>query len=200
MNIIKINDNISYIEEIRSPLSADVGIINNSLLYDVGASDEVLANLNGKYDVCLSHFHKDHIANLAKIKINRLYVSKETYRHLPKDLNTKEIIIVEDEITIDNLRLFKLPSSHAKGSLALEVDNAYCFIGDGSYPAFKNNKAYYNAQLLKEEIEILKGLKGKYLLLSHYKGLIRDKNAIINERSEIYLKRIKNEAEIIINY
>ena len=200
MSIIKINDNISYIEEVRSPLSADVGIINNSLLYDVGASEDVLVNLNGKYDVAISHFHRDHLANIAKININRLYVSKESYRHIPSEVLTScEVIVVDDEITIGNLKIFKLPSSHAKGCLAIEVDSRYCFIGDASYSAFKNGKVSYNAQLLKELIDKLKSIKSKYLLISHYKGLIRDKNEVIEELTEIYSRRSKNEAEIIIN-
>lgn len=202
MNIKSINNKISYIPANNNPLSADIGIIKEeeTWLFDVGNGFNNIAMLTDNYNVVISHFHLDHLGNIAKLKINKLYVSKETYRHLPKEVTLKsEVIIVEDELKLKNLRIFNIPSSHSKGSLALEVDGKYTFLGDAIYARFKNNQLYYNSQLLHDEIKALKNLKSEYLLVSHHIGLIRSKAMVIKELEEIYSLRAKNNPEIIIN-
>ena len=75
---MKINDKISYIEASLNPLSADVGIVkegNGIFLYDAGSGDVPLSELDGTYDVVLSHFHPDHIGNIGKVKVRNLYLS-----------------------------------------------------------------------------------------------------------------------------
>ena len=195
MGEISISEKISYIEASENPLSADIGIIRDNgitWLYDVGNGIENIANLNEKYNVVLSHFHKDHVGNIDGLKVNEIYVSKETHRHIKKGT------IVENELYIGNLHIFPLPSSHSKGCLGLEVDNTYVFVGDALYCRTKDNCYVYNAQLLKEEIEVLKKLKAPYLLVSHYKGLLRKKEQVIAELEEIYKMRVPNNPEIAL--
>ena len=201
MDLIKINEKISYIPASKNPLSADIGIVEDegqSWLFDVGCGD-CRFDLNKEYNVVISHFHKDHMANIDKIKINKLYVSKETYKHLPQVVIDKAtIIIVDSLVEVGGLKIFPIPSSHARGSLALEIDNEYTFLADATYSAFKHNKMIYNSQLLKEEIEALKAINSKYFLISHYDGLIRSKTNVIAELLEIYSKRQRNSSEIVI--
>lgn len=195
MNPIKISDKISYIKASENPLSADVGIINAggaAWLYDVGNNEDIPKLLRGEYNVVLSHFHADHIGNIGKIRAKELYLSAATYAHVHRG------IVVEGDIFTDELHIFPLPSSHAKGCLGLEVDGTYAFVGDALYCKAKDGGYVYNAQLLKDEIAVLKNLSSRYLLVSHHVGFIREKDEVIAELDEIYKRREKNSAYIKI--
>lgn len=202
MNKILVNEKISYIEASDNPLSADIGIIKENdvtWLYDVGNGEASISGLNGSYNVVLSHFHADHIGNIGRIQTKELYLSKETYGHLPKGMAaTGGIHIVTEPINIGNLHIFPLPSSHAKDSLGLEIDGTYAFVGDALYCKTKHNSCMYNAQLLKEEIDMLKSLRSPFLLVSHFKGLIRKKEDVLEELEAIYAMRGKECSEILI--
>ena len=202
MNEIIVNEKISYIEASDNPLSAEIGIVkeeNASWLYDVGNGENSISGLNGSYNVILSHFHADHIGNIGKICVKDLYLSKETYEYLPKATATAcSIHIVTEPINIGNLHIFPLPSSHAKGSLGLEIDGTYAFVGDALYCKAKNNNYVYNAQLLKEEIDVLKSLSSPFVLVSHFKGFIRKKEDMLEELKTIYAMRTKESPEISI--
>ncbi len=195
MNIKQISNEISYIEASADPLSADIGIVesdNAVWLYDVGNDKNSILPLTGKYNVVLSHFHLDHVGNLNQLNIDRLYVSRPTFERVGRG------IIVEDDLYLENLHIFLLPSSHTEGSLGLEVNEEYAFIGDAIYS--KSNAEYYiyNAQELKEEIAVLKKLKAKYLLISHRNGMLMSKDEVIQQLEEIYSRRDKDSSEIFV--
>ena len=193
MEKIVINERISYIEATEEPLSADIGIIrcgDTEWLYDVGNDVRSLDGLDGQYNVVLSHFHQDHTGSLDKIRVGELYVSGATFRH------TGWGTVVNGELTIGDLRIFQIPSSHTKGCLGLEIGNEYAFVGDALYCKAKDGHYAYNAQLLKDEIEVLKELKASKLLVSHFKGLVRPKDEVIAELEQIYSKREKNNPDI----
>lgn len=80
----------------------------------------------------------------------------------------------------------------------MEIDNEYAFVGDALYCRIKDGCRIYNAQLLKEEITVLKNLKASLLLVSHYGGMIRSKADVIAELESIYQMRERNNAEIRI--
>ena len=61
----------------------------------------------------------------------------------------------------DDVKIIPLPNSHAKGSLALQVNN-YLFVGDSLAPCYKNNKCL----LMKKEYELLTH-KINYEILSY---------------------------------
>ena len=193
MDKIRINDRISYIEASDDPLSADIGIIEyggSTWLYDVGNGEKSICGLDGSYHVVLSHFHPDHTGNISRVRAESVYVSRETYAHVQCGT------VVSDDLYIGSLHIFPLPSSHTKGSLGLEVDGEYAFIGDALYSKVKEGCYIYNAQLLKDEIEVLSALRAQYLLVSHFKGLVREKDVVINELKTIYGMREKNTPEI----
>ena len=193
MDEIRINDRISYIEASDDPLSADIGIIEDNgstWLYDVGNGEKSICGLDGSYHVVLSHFHPDHTGNISRVRAESVYVSRETYAHVQCGT------VVSDDLYIGSLHIFPLPSSHTKGSLGLEVDGEYAFIGDALYSKVEEGCYIYNAQLLKDEIEVLSALRAQYLLVSHFKGLVREKDAVINELKTIYGMREKNTPEI----
>ena len=143
-------------------------------------------------NIVLSHFHRDHTGNIERIHEGALYGSKETCRHMGRGT------IVEQERTEGRLRIFPLPSSHARGCLGLEVDGRYAFVGDALYGRMKAGRCVYNAQFLKEEIAVLKGLRAPYLLVSHWKGMVREREAVIEELEGIYSRRNKNSSEIVV--
>ncbi len=193
MKEIAINEKISYIECSDNPLSADIGIIRENgvnWLYDVGCGEKNIAALKDEYNIVLSHFHQDHIGNIDKMNSQKLYLSKETYKHVG------EGIIVDSDVHVGNLHIFPIPSSHARGCVGLEIDGTYAFVGDAMYSKLSPSGRIYNVQLLKDEIKVLRELKSQYLLVSHFKGLVRNKDEVIAELERIYQKREKNNPYI----
>ena len=188
-----INEKISYIECSDDPLSADIGIIRDGdavWLYDVGSDERAISELTGNYNVVLSHFHQDHTGNIGKLNIKEAFVSPETKRHV--QMGT----VADKDIYIGNLHIFPLPSSHCKGCLGLEVEETYAFVGDALYSKFRDGYYIFNAQLVKDAIAVLKKLKAPYLLVSHFKGLVRCRDEVIAELTELYQHRGKNSQEI----
>ena len=195
-----VSDRIRYIEASRDPLSADIGIVSDEgsfWLYDVGCGDDPLNGLDGEYDVVLSHFHPDHTGNIGKIRFRNLYVSGETLRHLPEETRKRPgIHIVTEPVTVGNIRIFPLPSSHAKGCLGMEVTPGYAFVGDALCCRIGRSGLSYSVQLLKEEIDVLEALSARYLLVSHFSGLVRSRKEVLDELKNIYSGREKGKNEI----
>lgn len=192
--MMTVSGTIRAIEASVDPLSADVGIIRNGdalWLYDVGNGEKSLAGFTECDGIVLSHFHADHTGNLDRYRPQGLYLSRETYRHVQRGT------VVQSELTIGNMRIFPLPSSHAKGCLGLETES-HAFVGDALYGRVRDGCLTYNAQLLREEITVLKALRAPWLLVSHYPGLIRSKNEVLEELSAIYGMREKNRSEITV--
>ena len=188
-----INEKISYIECSDDPLSADIGIIRDGdavWLYDVGSDERAISELTGNYNVVLSHFHQDHTGNIGKLNIKEAFVSPETKRHV--QMGT----VADKDIYIGNLHIFPLPSSHCKGCLGLEVDETYAFVGDALYSKLRDGYYIFNAQLVKDAIAVLKKLKAPYLLVSHFGGMVRCRDEVIAELTELYQHRGKNSQEI----
>ena len=188
-----INEKISYIECSDDPLSADIGIIRDGdavWLYDVGSDERAISELTGNYNVVLSHFHQDHTGNIGKLNIKEAFVSPETKRHV--QMGT----VADKDIYVGNLHIFPLSSSHCKGCLGLEVDETYAFVGDALYSKARDGYYIFNAQLVKEEIAVLKQLKAPYLLVSHFKGMVRRRDEVIAQLEELYRSRDKNSPEI----
>lgn len=214
MCICDIDEKIGYIEASQNPLSADIGIIRDAgvlWLYDVGNGDEGLLKIpDGCHSVVISHFHPDHCGNILKVDADKIYVSRETYKHIMKSVSLADkdenaidelhiedrLIVVDKDIYLGKMHIFLLPSTHAQGCLGMEVDEKYAFVGDAIYGKEKGGKHVYNAQLLKEEIEKLKSLKAEKLLISHHRGMLTDKNHMIAFLEKIYARREKNNPYI----
>ncbi|MDD6159689.1 MAG: hypothetical protein PUB51_00980 [Oscillospiraceae bacterium] len=174
-------------------MSADIGIIRDGdavWLYDVGSDERAVSELTGNYHVVLSHFHQDHTGNIGKLNMDELYVSNETQRHVRMGT------VADKDIYIGGLHIFPVPSSHCKGCLGLEVDETYAFVGDALYSKVRDGYYMFNAQLVKDEIAVLKRLKAPYLLVSHFKGMVRRRDEVIAALEELYHCRDKNSPEI----
>ncbi len=168
-------NHISYLTPTEHPLSANVVIIEGDAFlwgYDVGnhpAVPEILQKKvktdRKKIRVILSHFHPDHIGNLSEISCEAVYQGKNTFRY------TKTGTVIEEDTWFQDgdvrLHLFPIPSSHAKGSLALEVDETWCFLGEAAYATQKTVRPYIMPERLLAEIRVLKNVRAPYFLLSH---------------------------------
>lgn len=211
--IRQISDRISYIPATMNPLSSDIGIVTGNsrqYLFDVGSSLPALKFLQKAPDtkaIVISHFHGDHTWWLSDHKhgehgvavddnistdyerpgYSTLYVSKTSARYTgPHDERT---VIVNERFSVDDgvhLDIVPLPCTHCKGSLCLVVDNEFAFVGDSTYANKVNGVTFYNAQLLKAEIEILESLPADYFLLSHDSKFIRPKKVILRQLKSIY--------------
>lgn len=202
MEIVKINDKISYIKAVEEPiLSSDVGIVrtkNNTYIYDVGALVEVSDYLNkiqGNKILILSHFHKDHTSVLNKVMdISKIYQGKETYKHTKIGEPMLEDVTIEDDDTIIEIK--HLRSSHSKDSLIMIVDREYAFVGDAIYPPSEDGSKGYNVGILKEQIEQIEALDTKYMLLGHDKRFVYPKSVLEKFLKGVYKKREKGNPYI----
>lgn len=196
--MIKINEKISYIKAKSEPLSADVGIIEGDKylwVFDIGADESVPMELIGSgkpINIVISHFHPDHMGNLEHVPSNEIYLGANTFRYAKRGEVVEKDIFIDDGV---KLHIFPLTSSHAKGSVGLEIGD-YAFLGDAAYATVKQGKVCYNVSVLKEEIEALKKLSAKYFLISHDEKFIRLREEIIAELEEIYSKRNPKESYI----
>ena len=194
-----INSVISYIPATNNPLSSDIGIVRGRkgiYIYDVGANEEsrrYINELSEAKSVILSHFHPDHTRNMPDITYDRLYVGKETFKYTNAGIIVTEPVIIEDDVLIE---IIPVSATHSKGSLILNVNREYVFLGDCLYTAMHAGKRCYNAQLLKAQIDTLKELECRYFLLSHDERFVCSKEAVIRWLESIYAKRDKNSSYI----
>ena len=200
---IAIDGRLSYWKASQEPLSADIGVLEGdryTWIFDVGNSPEAagcIRSLPGPKRVVLSHFHQDHIGNWREVEFESLYQGAYTFRY------TDAGEIVQGSLTLEDgalIRLFELPSSHAKGCVGMEVDEKYAFLGDATYCTAKytQGRLAYNANLLADELKVLRALKAEYFLLSHNDAFIRRKEDVLAELEEIYARRDPQSAYIFV--
>lgn len=199
MEIKRISDKISYIPQVDEPLSSDVFIIKGSekmYVYDVGNNNAATSWLNSqsiKKAVIISHFHKDHTANIEYTVFDKLFVGNQTHKSLNQGEIVTEPISINDGV---QLLIMPIPSSHSKGSLCLMIDNDYLLLGDSIYSMQKEGKAVYNASLLKEQILFLENLPANKLIPSHNNAKVRDKAVVLRLLNGIYRKWDKSSPYI----
>lgn len=198
---IQISDTISYWKATEKPLSADVGVVEGDKyiwLFDVGDGEEAyecIHSLSRPINLIVSHFHKDHIGNVGKIDYQNLYQGAHTLKYTHAGEVVRGDIWIEDGVKI---HLFELPSSHAKGCIGMEVNEEYAFLGDAVYCTMKDGKSAYNANLLAEQIRVLRSLEAKYFLLSHRGRLACKKEVVLRQLESIYAKRDVKSAWIFV--
>lgn len=199
MESIRLNEKISYFPSVEKPLSSDVFIIHGdsrAFIYDVGNCDEAttaLNEMNIPKTVILSHFHSDHTAHLEDTVFDGLYVGNQTYKSIRQGTVVDSPVTIEDGVIIT---IFPIPAVHAKGSLGLMIDEEILLLGDATYAMWKDGHVIYNAQLLKDEIEVLNALPAQKAILSHDGGHIRPKKAVIRLLEKIYTLRTKDSPYI----
>ena len=157
-------------------------------------------------NVVISHFHRDHLLNVQRmcggeisLDIDALYVGAYTSKTFGEIEGVAKNVVMELLAFDDGvqIRILPMPNSHAKGSLALVVDD-YVFLGDATYPMVGHGSPdVYNVQILGEQIKLLKSLTSTRFCLSHKRGLVRDKTSVIQFLESVYARRQKNENYIV---
>lgn len=182
------------------PLCADIFVYRGRKglwLFDVGYGDKALERVRAlpePYRVVISHFHQDHMGNLPQTAWNELYAGQYTLRHA-KGAGQAVTSPVEPE---PGVRLFPIPSSHAKGCLGMEIDGTHALLGDATYCTNVQGRPAYNATLLQDTIRTLEALSAPWFLLSHGEPLVRPREEILGELREIYRMRTQGEAYIFV--
>ena len=209
MDPVQLTSRICYLPASPDPLSADVIAVRGDgawWIFDVGSCDGAVEFINGldlslRKNIVISHFHADHMENLVRalhgeieMYYDNLYVGAYTYRHAKSGTVVVQPLEFEDGARI---KILPVPSSHAKGSLALIVDDEYAFLGDSTYPTVGHGEAdSYNVQLLYEQIKFISSLPMDSLYLSHKKGLRRERESVLSVLKSVYDRRGKNENRI----
>ncbi len=157
-------------------------------------------------NIVISHFHRDHLLNVQRmcsdeisLDIDALYVGAYTSKTFGEIEGVAKNVVMEPLAFEDGMQIqiLPMPNSHAKGSLALIVDD-YVFLGDATYPMVGHGAPdVYNVQILGEQIKLLKSLKPTRFCLSHKRGLVRDKTSVIQFLESVYARRQKNENYIV---
>ena len=159
-----------------------------------------------KKNIVISHFHRDHLLNVQRmcageisLDIDTLYVGAYTSKTFGEIEGVAKNVVMEP-LSFDDgvqIQILPMPNSHAKGSLALIVDD-YVFLGDATYPMVGHGSPdVYNVQILGEQIKLLKTLSASRFCLSHKRGLVRDKTSVIQFLESVYARRQKNENYIV---
>lgn len=217
MPLINLTQNISYIPSSTKPFTCDVVFIKGqkfTWIFDCGTTKEIADEINRiqmPKNIVISHFHPDHILNLARINYDNLYVSKYTKKYTFKGTVLESDFFAQDFLdttsqkeNLDNqdnqknqIKIFHLPSSHAKGCLCLACGD-YCFMGDGTYAKELIGNHYYNAQLLLQMINVMENIDAKYFCLSHDKNFVQNKETVIALYKDIYKRRQEGNPKISV--
>ena len=213
MTLINLTQNISYIPSSTKPFSCDVVFIKGqkfTWIFDCGTTKEIADEINRiqtPKNIVISHFHPDHILNLARVNYDNLYVSKYTKKYtfkgtvLESDFFAQDFLDTTSKENLDNqknqIKIFHLPSSHAKGCLCLACGD-YCFMGDGTYAKELIGNHYYNAQLLLQMINVMEKIDVKYFCLSHDKNFVQNKETVLALYKDIYKRRQEGNPKISV--
>ena len=169
----------------EDPLSSDAFIIEGNARYyvfDVGSSDaafEAISALGKPVTVILSHFHRDHIANMSRISPDAILAGARTMKYITGGTMVDAPLIIRDGVEIV---VRPCVSPHAPGSLIATVDGMYTFLGDLHYarPGTGQGEA-------KGMLNVLKTLKTAYFLPSHQAGNpLMERDVLLREIKEHY--------------
>lgn len=152
----------------EEPLSADVFLIEGDtrwFVFDVGSNDEalaVLSRLDKPVTVILSHFHRDHTANMHRFSPALTLAGARTLKHIPHGTLVDAPLTLRDGIEIT---VRPCVSPHAPGCLIATVDGMYTFIGDLTYARDARPQAEAKGML-----NALRPVDTAYFVPSHMPG------------------------------
>ena len=161
----RIAEGVWQVPGVAEPLSADSFIIEGAAryyVYDVGASDaayDAIAALDKPVTVILSHFHRDHTANLSRLSPETVLVGARTRRQLGTGTLVDAPLVIRDGVTIE---VQPCVSPHAPGCLIATVNGRLTFIGDLAYghPDAGQGEA-------RGMLRALKGVRTQAFVVSH---------------------------------
>lgn len=152
----------------EEPLSSDAFIIEGDeryYVYDVGASEAAfaaIAALDKPVTAILSHFHRDHTANLSRLTPADTLVGARTRKQLGLGTLVDAPLIIRDGVEIV---VQPCVSPHAPGCLIATVNGTHTLIGDLHYA--RPGKGQGEA---KGMLNALKSLPTAFFIVSHAQG------------------------------
>ena len=127
------------------------------------------------------------------MKCDSLYVTKYTKKY------TRAGTIVDEELNFpDGIKIYQIPSSHSKGSLALEYKD-YVFLGDATYCHFRLSAREYNVQLLEQMVKKMEEIQATNFCLSHDKNFVQPKESVLRIYKKILARRTHGNPTINVN-
>lgn len=194
-NIKRIESYLEYLPSSENPLSAIVYFIKGdekTYIFDVGSNElsrKIIDEIQNKA-IIISHFHADHMDNMKLLNLvnTDIYLGDYSFKVIGVGTVVKNTIEINDGV---NLKIFSVQNSHAKGSLALIINDKYLLIGD---TLCGNNKGF-NVSLHNSLIKFLKESKYEFVLTSHDEN-IYTKDEIISLMESIYKRRSKTKPYI----
>lgn len=169
MKLQRIAPRILRVPPVAEPLSSDAFIIEGDTRYyvfDVGASDAAYAAIDAldkPVVVILSHFHRDHTANMARLSPEATFVGARTRRQLGLGTLVDTPMIIRDGI---ELLLQPCVSPHAPGCLIVTVDGTYTLTGDLHYA--RPDKGQGEARGMRNQLRLL---QTEFFIVSHADGV-----------------------------
>ena len=168
MTLERIAPRILRVPPVDEPLSSDAFIIEGDTryyVYDVGASEEayeVISALDKPVAVILSHFHRDHTANMVRITPAETLVGARTRRQLGLGTLVDASVTIRDGVEIV---VQSCVSPHAPGCLIATVNGAYTLIGDLHYAQPGKGQGE-----VKGMRNALSALRTQFFVVSHAQG------------------------------
>ena len=185
MNLMHLAPRICQIPATADPLSADVFIIEGDARYyvfDVGCNDavyEAISALDKPVTVILSHFHRDHSGNMARLAPEKVLAGARTCKYVDNATLVDAPLIIRDGVEII---VQPCVSPHAPGCLIATVDSMYTFVGDLHYarPGTGQGEA-------KGMLNLMKSLDTQYFVISHAQGSpLVEKTALLQSLKEYF--------------
>jgi glyoxylase-like metal-dependent hydrolase (beta-lactamase superfamily II) len=179
-----------------------IGIIHGnraSFFVDVSCLKDHLAeafaylqkkNLPPLKGILLTHFHEDHVANLALVDpAVAIYCSKNTGRYLQRPF-----ILLDHDQDLDLggvvAQLILVPSLHAKGCLDVLVGSDL-FVGDALYSRDTPTGAYYNHEIAYEMLKKYEAIPFKDAIPAH-EGPLWSRDEVLS-----YLKKVEEDPSAV---
>lgn len=187
--------NVTYLETKNKKFLLDAG---RNYKYMSEALADIDVNIKDIDYVLISHNHSDHVAGL-KTLLNKtnaaLLVSEKLFASL-NDLNDfKHIIVLEDEIVLDGVKIKSFKSSHdapdSRNFVITEDDKSVAYVTDTGYVNAKNFLYLKNLDVYlfesNHDIELLQ--HGPYPSWLK-KRVLSDEGHLSNNSASFYLTKL----------
>lgn len=187
--------NATYIETEQYKILVDAG---RNAKYLADCLNQIGVNPSDIDYILISHDHKDHISAL-KVFVNKykptLLLSQKIFEQLEDIKDYDNIVIYEDEIRLDNLRIYCIKSSHdaidSRNFIFEENGKSVVYVTDTGYINQKNFKYLNNRNVYlfesNHDIEML--MNGPYPKFLKQR-VVGSNGHLSNKDSSFYLSKL----------